>query len=168
MTGENCRRRLKNQAQEASFQYLANIVLCNIGAGAALSALERTPLRHHRGARLGALIGGITAVGVLGGSAIANFIGKNLLGPMLEEGPIGGLRATVGRVRTEGVASLWRGLNDQRHIEATDVALHADDFAVAGFSPVLNGLRPCWPCSIRFRATAPGWGIVTARRLRQP
>ena len=41
VTGENWQKRLPDKIKEGSYQYLANIFLCNVGAGAALGILEK-------------------------------------------------------------------------------------------------------------------------------
>lgn len=71
-----------NKIKEGVYQYLANIFMCNVGAAGALFGAEQlqkagkiqklTPTK-----KLGVILGGITATGIIGGSYIANFISKN-------------------------------------------------------------------------------------------
>ncbi|MGE0200268.1 MAG: hypothetical protein AB7P76_04795 [Candidatus Melainabacteria bacterium] len=134
VSGEPWRKKLKNQAQEGAFQYLANIVLCNFGAAAALGALELTSknLAAQRMPRLIAMTAGIVGMGIVGGSAIANVIGNNLISPLIQQGPAGALKQLKTTLQTDGLRGLTKNLYQERHPEPLDAALHADDMMVAG------------------------------------
>ena len=56
--------------------------MCNIGAGAALAILEKANIRS-KAARCVGMVSGILLTGVIGGSAIANFIGNKFINPVI-------------------------------------------------------------------------------------
>jgi hypothetical protein len=147
LTGENIHDKFKNQAKEAFFQFFANIVLCNIGAGAFLGAVEMAPrviktippgFSQNRLVRFWAMIGGIMATGVLGGSAIANFFGKNFVNRVFDHGLKDGFQELKTQVKEQGWSSLFKDLYAERRPGPLDVMLHADDIATVG---VLSGLK---------------------------
>ncbi len=153
LSGENWREKFKNQAKEGFFQYFANIFLCNVGAGAFLYGLEKTPLKSSRPARFAAMMVGITAFGIVGGSAIANVFGKNLINRMIDHGPVEGMRLLSKQVREEGWASLFENLYDERRPEPLDVGLHVDDVATVGVLSGLKWIEPLLP----FLYSISGW-----------
>ena len=124
LVSENYRENIPNKVKEGTYQYLANIFLCNVGAGAALYGLEKlnqkgiiktlTPAK-----RLTAILSGITLTGIIGGSYIANFLSKKIINPLFKQ-------------KKES------GIYSERKPEALDIALHSDDIATAG---VLSGLK---------------------------
>lgn len=122
-----------NKVKEGVYQYLANIFLCNVGAGAALFTAERlvkskmikplTPVK-----KLFVILGGITATGIIGGSFIANYLSKKFIDPMFEQK----------HKRGEKIYS-------ERKPEPLDVALHADDIATAGVLSGFKWVEPALP-----------------------
>ncbi len=70
--------RVSNKIKEGVYQYLANIFLCNVGAGIALGILEKCNIKS-KTARCAGMVGGILATGVIGGSAMANYISNKFL-----------------------------------------------------------------------------------------
>lgn len=152
------RRELKNQAKEGLFQYLANIFLCNVGAGLALWGLEKTKYSGASWARMAAMSVGIIITGVVCGSVIANFFGKNFFNPMFEKGPAFAFRHLKEKISTEGVGSLFRKVNEERHPEVVDVALHADDFATVGVLAGLKWIEPALPFLYSFSGYRAGIG----------
>ena len=74
-------KRTADKIKEGAYQFLANIFLCNVGAGAALFSIEAlnrkgliknlTPAK-----KMTAILSGITITGILGGSMIANYLCK--------------------------------------------------------------------------------------------
>ncbi|HEY9687305.1 MAG TPA: hypothetical protein V6C52_10040 [Coleofasciculaceae cyanobacterium] len=142
---DDWRHELKNQAKEGLFQYMANIALCNVGATIALLGLKQTRYIGSRAARMGAMTLGIGLVGIVFGSSIANFLGKNFFNPLFDEGPGHTLRRIRDKVAREGWGSLFRDLNSERHPELMDVALHVDDFATMGVLAGLKWVEPALP-----------------------
>lgn len=128
ITEKNWKDRIPNKLKEGSYQYLANIFLCNVGAGLALFAMEKANIKSKAARALG-MIGGIIAVGLIGGSAIANLIGRVAIDPLLKNG----------RKNEKG------GLYSERKPEAIDVGLHVDDVATVAVMSGLKWIEPVLP-----------------------
>jgi len=89
-TNESSPRSSSNKIKEGAYQFLANIFMCNIGAAAALFGAERLqkagfikslpPIK-----KLAVIMGGIFVTGIMGGSYVANFIGKKILDPVFDK-----------------------------------------------------------------------------------
>lgn len=128
---QNGKKRIANKVKEGLYQYLANIFLCNVGAGTALFISERlekakkikplTPMK-----KLGVILAGITATGIVGGSYIANYVSKKCIDPLFGE---------------KGNKKLY----GERKPEALDIALHADDIATAGILSGFKWIEPALP-----------------------
>lgn len=128
LTEKNWKEKIPNKIKEGSYQYLANIFLCNVGAGAALGVMEKMHI-NSKGARAAGMIGGILAMGVIGGSAIANFIGKKCIDPFL------------GTKKDTKSTNLY----DERKPEAIDIGLHVDDIATVSVMSGLKWIEPALP-----------------------
>lgn len=124
-TDKNWREKIPNKIKEGSYQYLANIFLCNIGAGAALLAMEKAKVQS-KGWRAVAMIAGIILTGLVGGSAMANYIGKKLIDPLFGKKDKGNLFS-------------------ERKPEALDAGLHIDDIATVGVMSGLKWIEPALP-----------------------
>lgn len=132
VTHTNNRKGTADKVKEGLYQYLANIFLCNVGAGAALFLSEKlekagkikplTPMK-----KLAVILTGITATGIIGGSYIANYISKKCVNPLFGEKKNG------------------KNLYDERKPEALDIALHADDIATAGILSGFKWVEPALP-----------------------
>ncbi len=140
-TGVDVKQKLRAQTSEAIYQFAANIALCNVGAAASLGLLEMLNIRS-RTARLGAMTTGIALVGVLGGSAIANFFSKHFVNGILDKGFSRTFKDLRHQVKQDGVASLCRDLNNERRPELLDMGLHVDDFAGVGVLAGMAWLKP--------------------------
>ncbi len=125
VTGANWKKRLPDKIKEGSYQYLANIFLCNVGAGAALAILEKNNIKSRMARGLG-MIGGIILTGVIGGSEIANFIGNKVINPL------------CGDKRKH-----YKG--DERTPELIDIGLHTDDIATVSLLSGLKWIEPMLP-----------------------
>jgi hypothetical protein len=122
LTEKNWKQRIPNKINEGLYQYLANIFLCNIGAGTALAILEKKNITS-KSARCLGMIGGILLTGVIGGSAIANFIGKKIINPiMCKDKP-----------------------QETRRPELLDIGLHVDDIATVSLLSGLKWIEPALP-----------------------
>ena len=121
LTEKNWKERIPNKIKEGAYQFLANIFLCNVGAGAALAVMEKMNLKS-KAARAVGMTGGIILTGIVGGNAIANFIGKKFIDPML------------GNKSKQG-----------RKPEALDVGLHTDDIATVAVLSGLKWIEPALP-----------------------
>jgi len=131
LTEKDWKQKVPNKIKEGSYQYLANIFLCNIGAGGALALLERFNIKS-KAARAVGMVSGILALGVVGGSAIANLIGKTCIDPIL-----GCKNKTNGQNND--------GLYSERKPEMLDVGLHMDDIATVAVLSGLKWIEPALP-----------------------
>ncbi len=129
--GKITKKKLGDKVKEGTYQYLANIFLCNIGAGLALAGLEKANIKSKSARALG-MVGGIVATGIVGGSAIANFIGKHLINPIFD-----------GKKPKEEKKK--EGLNSERKPEIIDICLHTDDIATVAVMSGLKWIEPALP-----------------------
>ena len=132
VTHTNTKKRTANKVKEGIYQYLANIFLCNVGAGGALFFAEKRekakkikPLTPTK--KLGVVLAGITTTGIIGGSYIANYISKKVISPLF------------------GEKKNSKGIYSERKPEAIDIALHADDIATAGILSGFKWIEPALP-----------------------
>ena len=118
---EQWKEKVPNKIKEGLYQYLANIFMCNVGAGAALGILEKMNIKS-KGARAAGMTAGIIATGVIGGSKIANFIDKKMISKITKE-------------------------NDtkERTPEVLDIGLHTDDIATVSLLSGLKWIEPALP-----------------------
>lgn len=125
VTGADWKKRLPDKIKEGSYQYLANIFLCNVGAGAALAILEKNNIKSRMARGLG-MIGGIILTGVIGGSKIANLIGDKVINPLCGDR----------HKHRKG---------DERTPELIDIGLHTDDIATVSLLSGLKWIEPMLP-----------------------
>lgn len=117
LTEKDWKGRVSNKIKEGVYQYLANIFLCNVGAGIALGILEKCNIKS-KTARCVGMVGGILATGVIGGSAMANYISNKFLSKEKKE------------IRTP---------------EMLDLGLHTDDIATVSLLSGLKWIEPSLP-----------------------
>ncbi|MGN0030477.1 MAG: hypothetical protein ACI37Q_00810 [Candidatus Gastranaerophilaceae bacterium] len=122
LTEKNWKERVPNKIKEGTYQYLANIFLCNIGAGIALGVLEKLGIKS-KTARCVGMISGILLTGVIGGSFIANYIGKKFINPLFSQ----------------------KNKNETRTPELVDLGLHTDDIATVSLLSGLKWIEPSLP-----------------------
>ena len=125
LSGEAWKKRLPDKVKEGSYQYLANIFLCNVGAGAALWALEKNNIKSRMARGVG-MVAGIIATGVIGGSKIANVIGDKLINPLCG-------------------SKSKKEKGDERTPELIDIGLHVDDIATVSLLSGLKWIEPMLP-----------------------
>ncbi len=123
ITEENWKRRVQDKVNEGIYQYLANIFMCNIGAGTALGILEKMNIKS-KAARCIGMIGGIILTGVIGGSKIANFIANKVVNPVICKN---------------------KDIKEKRTPELLDISLHADDIATVSLLSGLKWIEPALP-----------------------
>ena len=123
--GQNWQKRLPDKVKEGSYQYLANIFLCNVGAGVALAIMEKNNIKSRIARGLG-MVAGIILTGVVGGSKIANYIGDKVINPLC------GAKKNC----TQG---------DERTPELVDIGLHTDDIATVSLLSGLKWIEPMLP-----------------------
>lgn len=121
-TEKHWENKVSNKIKEGLYQYLANIFMCNIGAGAALGLLERFNIRS-KSARCVGMVSGIILTGVVGGSAIANYISNKFINPLLSKHP----------------------QKETRTPELLDLGLHTDDIATVSLLSGLKWIEPSLP-----------------------
>lgn len=126
VTGEDLKQTVPNKIKEGSYQYLANIFLCNVGAGAALFAMERANVTSKMPRAIG-MITGIILAGVVFGSATANLIGRHVIDPLM------------GHKHTDNC------LYCERTPEILDLGLHIDDVATVAVLSGLKWIEPALP-----------------------
>lgn len=126
LTEKNWKERISNKIKEGAYQYLANIFLCNIGAGAALAIMEKINIKQ-RSARILGMVSGIILTGLILGSAAANLIGKKFIDPLLKH------KHNHGK------------LYDERKPEALDISLHIDDISTVAVLSGLKWIEPALP-----------------------
>lgn len=124
LNGKELKKTLPNKIKEGVYQYLANIFMCNVGAGIALGILEKCNVKSRLARGLG-MTTGILLTGVIGGSKIANIIGDKFINPML------------------GTKKLTKG--DERTPELLDISLHTDDIATISMLSGLKWIEPTLP-----------------------
>lgn len=122
VTENNWKQRIPNKIKEGAYQYLANIFMCNIGAGAALGILEKANVKS-KTARCAGMVTGIITTGVIGGSSIANFIGNKIINPIVS-------KDKKKEIRTP---------------ELLDLSLHTDDIATVSLLSGLKWIEPSLP-----------------------
>lgn len=125
MSNSDWKNNIPNKIKEGTYQYLANIFLCNVGAGIALGLMEKSNIKSKSHRALG-MVGGIVSTGVVGGSVIANIIGGKLINPMFGE-------------------SKPDNLYSERKPEALDIGLHVDDIATVAVMSGLKWIEPALP-----------------------
>lgn len=131
LTEKNWREKIPDKIKEGSYQYLANIILCNVGAGAALWGLEKADINSKPARALG-MITGIVLAGLVFGSAIANFIGKFCIDPLLHKKDKNHLHSHV-------------DLYSERKPEILDAGLHIDDISTVAVLSGLKWIEPALP-----------------------
>lgn len=122
VTDKGWKENVPDKINEGIYQYLANIFLCNIGAGTALGILEKLNIKS-KAARCIGMIVGIITTGVIGGSAIANFIGNKIVNPII----------------------LKKDEKEKRTPELLDLSLHTDDIATVSLLSGLKWIEPALP-----------------------
>lgn len=120
---DNWKERVPDKVNEGFYQYLANIFMCNIGAGAALGILEKMNITS-KVARCVGMILGIILTGVVGGSKIANFIANKVVNPVICKN---------------------KDIKEKRTPELLDISLHADDIATVSLLSGLKWIEPALP-----------------------
>lgn len=136
LTMPDWKKRIPNKIKEGSYQYLNNIFLCNVGAGLALALMNKLKIES-KAVRFISMMAGVLGVGLVAGSAIANFIGKNFINPLFDKE-----HKTKDKVDYK---TAFKNLNSERRPEAIDVSLHVDDLASVGFLTGLKWIGPVLP-----------------------
>lgn len=147
LTENNWKDFVPNKVKEGAYQYLANIFLCNVGAGAALALMEKGHVKS-KNTRAFGMVGGILATGVIGGSAIANFIGNKIINPIF------------GNKSSSNIYS-------ERKPEALDIGLHVDDIATVAVMSGLKWIEPALPIMYAISGYRAGIGYRNGKTSEQ-
>ena len=152
---KNWKKNIPDKIKEGSYQYLANIFMCNVGAGAALGILEKAGIQS-KSARAIGMTAGIVATGIIGGSKIANFIGDKVIDPIFNK-----KKKTEKKYPSDDITDIdFVGKNSfeylqkyvqkaerkhERTPEVLDVGLHTDDIATVSLLSGLKWIEPALP-----------------------
>ena len=134
ITDNNWKNKIPNKIKEGAYQYLANIFLCNVGAGIALGIMEKAKITSKATRALG-MVAGIMLTGIIGGSAIANVISKKVIDPCFSKE----------NLKSECDSFTRSDLYSERHPEAIDIGLHVDDIATVAVLSGLKWIEPALP-----------------------
>ena len=126
LSTKNWKEKIPNKIKEGAYQYLANIFLCNVGAGLALGIMEKFGVKS-KGTRALGMVSGIVSTGIIGGSAIANLIGNKIINPIFKK------------------KSEDNSIYAERHPEPLDIGLHTDDIATVAVMSGLKWIEPALP-----------------------
>lgn len=151
---ENWKKKVPDKIKEGSYQYLANIFMCNVGAGIALGILEKIGIQSKIGRALGITLG-IVISGIIGGSKIANLIGDKLIDPLCNkmkkntnDKDIFDIDFTK-KQNYYDVYNFTSVKNDKKVVERTpellDIGLHTDDIATVSLLSGLKWIEPALP-----------------------
>lgn len=149
ITEEKWKDKVPNKVKEGIYQYLANIFLCNVGAGVALALLEKANIKS-KSARAVGMISGILLTGVVLGSAMANFVGKKLVDPLM--------------CKNE---HHHKKLYEERKPEAIDIGLHVDDVATVAVLSGLKWIEPALPIMYSISGYRAGIGYRNGENIEQ-
>lgn len=131
LTEKNWKDKVPDKIKEGTYQYLANIVLCNVGAGIALWGMEQAKITSKSARALG-MVTGIVLAGLVFGSAVANLIGKTCIDPLLHR---------KDKKHTHHHVNLY----SERKPEILDAGLHIDDVATVAVLSGLKWIEPALP-----------------------
>ena len=157
LTKQKWKEKFPDKIKEGSYQYLNNIFLCNVGAGLSMILMDKLNVKS-KAARFTAMLAGVVGVGLVAGSLIANFVGKNIINPIF------------GKTKTENkdLRSKFKDLNSERHPEALDLSLHIDDIASVGFLSGFKWIGPILPILYSVSGYRAGIGYRNGENAEKP
>ena len=151
------KEKVPDKIKEGSYQYLANIFMCNVGAGIALGLLEKAGIQS-KGARALGMTAGIIATGIIGGSKIANFIGDKVIDPIFNKKnkklekevyndilDIDFLKNKNQKITFSSYKKTKKQPVKERTPEVLDIGLHTDDIATVSLLSGLKWIEPALP-----------------------
>lgn len=124
------KQKMADRVKEGAYQYLANIFLCNVGAGIALAGMEKMNIKSKTTRAIG-MVTGIISTGIIGGSTIANYIGEKFINPIFD-----------GKSKKK---KSFKEINAERTPEPLDICLHSDDIATVAVMSGLKWIEPSLP-----------------------
>lgn len=128
----NWKSKVPDKIKEGSYQYLANIFMCNVGAGIALGIMEKCGIKSKASRAIG-MTAGIIATGIVGGSKIANLISEKIIDPCFN------------KKNNKTNSDKNSQPNRERKPEALDIGLHTDDIATVSLLSGLKWIEPALP-----------------------
>ncbi len=157
-TDKHWKKKIPDKIKEGSYQYLANIFMCNIGAGMALAILEKLGITSKKARALG-MTAGIVATGIIGGSKIANFIGDNVIDPIFNKKKNKHKKIHKKHSDVLDINFSQKKIEDylcnqtlehdshsqKRKPEVLDIGLHTDDIATVSLLSGLKWIEPALP-----------------------
>ncbi len=156
ITGNDWKKNLPNKVKEGTYQYLNNIALCNVGAGLGALAMNAANIKS-KAARFGAMLAGVVSFGLIAGNAIANFVGKTVIDPMLDK-----------KHQKQDIKHIIKHLNSERHAETLDLCLHIDDIASVGFVSGFKWIGPILPILYSVSGYRAGIGYRNGKTQENP
>lgn len=144
ITGGDVKKESKAKIKEGTYQYLANIVLCNAGALAAHKTMKKLKIQD-KTARFFGMLAGVVTFGLIFGGTVANIIGKNIINPILGEKSPQKTAKNNTEKQHDSIGTAYKKINDERKPEPLDLGLHIDDIAAVGFLSGVNWIGPVLP-----------------------
>lgn len=143
---ENWKEKLPDKIKEGSYQYLANIFMCNVGAGIALGILEKLGITS-KAARAAGMTAGIILTGVVGGSKIANLISEKVIEPLFHAKDKTHKHTMPLDEKTKKHLQHHHRphTHEERKPELLDIGLHTDDIATVSLLSGLKWIEPALP-----------------------
>lgn len=148
------KEKIPDKIKEGSYQYLANIFMCNVGAGIALGILEKAGIKS-KAARAAGMTAGIILTGIIGGSKIANLFSEKVIEPCLNRKQKKNINCNFSSgtnlldiYEQKSVQSRPKDEKSQKHErtpEILDVGLHLDDIATVSLLSGLKWIEPALP-----------------------
>ncbi len=129
------KEKIPAKIEEGAYQYLANIFMCNVGAGIALGITEKAGITSKASRAIGMTLGIITT-GIVGGSKIANFISSKLIEPCFNK---------CNKTKNILEKELLKQTHKDRTPEILDIGLHTDDIATVSLLSGLKWIEPALP-----------------------
>lgn len=158
ITKDNWKKKFPNKIKEGAYQYINNIFLCNVGAGLAMLAMNKMNVQN-KAARFTAMLAGVILVGLVAGSAIANFVGKKIINPIFNK------KENITHNPPKDFTARLKDLNSERHPEAVDLSLHIDDIASVGFLTGFKWIGPIIPALYAVSGYRAGIGYRNGEKL---
>ncbi len=157
ITEKHWKPKIKDKVKEGFYQYIANIFLCNVGAGLSLFAMDKMGIQS-KPVKLAGMLGGIAIAGLVFGSMVANYISKKIINPVFEKGFSGAVKDLFQREKEYKEKINLSNINNERHPEFLDAILHLDDVATAGFLAGFKWIESVLPIFYSISAYRAGMG----------
>ena len=141
---ENWKKKFPDKVKEGTYQYLANIFMCNVGAGAALGIMEKCGVTS-KAARAVGMTAGIIATGVICGSKVANFISEKVIEPLFHTKEKNHADKPAHFHKHKAPVNHKHHMHGERKPEALDIGLHVDDISTVSLLSGLKWIEPALP-----------------------